>query len=91
LKLSWLGNEHISLSGRKETKHEQDKTKESQKKSFLEHDSMLPGQKVECGVGGALGCRGVLEAEKNSWENKNTALLCFALLCFFFSRQCSRR
>jgi hypothetical protein len=41
VKLSWLGNEHISLSGCKETKHEQDKTKESKNKELLEHDSML--------------------------------------------------
>ncbi len=31
-------------------------------------------------------CRGALEAEKNSLENQNTALLCFS-----FSWQCSRR
>jgi len=47
VKLSWLGNEHISLSGRKETKHEQDK-KRKPEKELLEHNSMLQGQKVEC-------------------------------------------
>lgn len=53
VKLSWLGNEHISLSGHKETKHEQDK-KRKPEKELLEHNSMLQGQKVECWVDGAL-------------------------------------
>ncbi len=83
VKLSWLGNEHISLCGHKETKHEQDK-KRKPEKELLEHNSMLCKTKKLSAEWTVPWCRDALEAEKNSEENQNTALLCFFLFWTMF-------
>jgi hypothetical protein len=66
------------LAARKQNTNKTKKRKPE--KELLEHNSMLPGQKVECGVGGAT-----VPWRQRKIARKIKIQLCFALLCFFFS------